>query len=61
MSKSKNSILIIDAKMNSVEIEITQHTLRLLGISEEDIKKHKSRRQLLLEVSEYLKSFEKEH
>ena len=59
MEKSRNTVLIIDAKMNSVEIELSQGTLRMLGISEEDIRKHKSRRQLLLEVSDYLKSFEK--
>ena len=59
MEKSRNTVLIIDAKMISVEIELSQGTLRMLGISEEDIRKHKSRRQLLLEVSDYLKSFEK--
>ena len=58
MEKNPRTVLIIDSKMNSTEIELTQHTLKMLGIKEEDIKKHKSRRQLLLEVSEYLQSFE---
>lgn len=57
--KNKNILLLIDSKMNSVEVEVNQHMLKLLGFKKEDVKNHKSRRQLLLEVSEYLKSFEK--
>lgn len=54
-----NRIIIIDEKLNSVEIEVNANMLKLIGVNPENVKKHKSRRQLFLELSKYLDSFSK--
>ena len=55
-----NRIIIIDEKLNSVEIEVNANMLKLIGVNPENVKKHKSRRQLFLEISKYLDSFQKD-
>jgi len=52
-------IIIVDEKMNTVEIEVNANMLKLIGVNPEEVKKHKSRRQLFIELSKYLDSFEK--
>lgn len=54
-----SKIMIIDAKMNSVVIESNQHSLKLLGIKPENVKKNKSRRQLNLEITNFINEFDK--
>ena len=47
-------ILIVDEHKNTVEIDVTVNTLKLLGVRSEDVKKHTSRRQLLLEITKFI-------
>lgn len=54
-----SKIIIIDEKMNTCEIEVNQNILKGLGVKPENVKKHKSRRQLDKEISDYLQSFKK--
>ena len=51
--------MIIDSKMNSVIIESNQHTLKALGIKQENVIKHNSRRQLNLEITRFIEENEK--
>lgn len=53
-----SKVLIIDEKMNSVEVDITPQTLKMLGVKKEDVKHHKSRRQLNLEISLFIESLQ---
>lgn len=55
-----SKIMIIDEKMNSVIIESNQHTLKALGIKQEDVKKHKSRRQLILDINSFINCLQTE-
>lgn len=52
-----SKIILIDSKMNSTVIDVTPQTLRMLGIKPEDIKKHKSRRQLLMTLDDFIKKY----
>lgn len=52
-----SKILIIDSKLNSVIVEITPQQLKMLGIKPENVVKHRSRRQLLLDLDEFLKKY----
>ena len=52
-------IMIIDEKKNSVIIDVSPQTLKMIGVKQEEIKKHKSRRQLILEMDEFLKNSQK--
>lgn len=54
-----SKIMIIDGKMNSVVIESNQHTLKALGIKPENVKNHKSRRQLNNEITQFIDNFVK--
>ena len=49
-------ILLIDEKMNTVEIEVNQTILKNLGINSGNVKHHKSRRQLNNEITKYLEN-----
>lgn len=49
-------VIIIDEKMNSVIVDIDSNTLKLLGIKQDDIIKHKSRRKLLIDLDNFIKS-----
>lgn len=51
-----SKLLLIDGKMNTVEIEVNHNMLKLIGVNPEEVKKHKSRRQLLLEISKFLEN-----
>lgn len=55
-----SKILIIDGKRNTVEVEVNQNMLKLIGVKPEEVKKHKSQRQLFIEISKYFDSLEKE-
>ena len=46
--------MIIDSKLNSVIINVDSNTLKLLGIKPDDIVKHKSKRQLMLDINGFL-------
>ena len=49
-------LLIIDEMKRSVIIESNSYTLRTLGIKREDIKHHKSFRQLNNEIKLFIKN-----
>ena len=49
-------ILLIDEKMNTVEIEVNQTILKNLGLNSGNVKHHKSRRQLNNEITKYLEN-----
>ena len=51
-----SKIMIIDEKMNSVVIDVTPQMLRVIGIKPELIKKHKSRRQLVIDIDRFLQN-----
>lgn len=53
-----SKILIIDEKMNSVIIDASRQTLQMLNINQEDIKKHKSKRQLHIEIELFIESLQ---
>lgn len=55
-----SKILIIDGKRNTVEVEVNQNMLKLIGVKPEEVKKHKSQRQLFIEISKYFDSLEKD-
>ena len=40
--------------MNSVELEISEQMLKLLGVKPENVKKHKSKRQIIKELTEFV-------
>lgn len=54
-----SKIMIIDEKMNSVVIEVSPQSLRAIGVKPEDIKKHKSRRQLVIDIDRFLQNIPK--
>lgn len=54
-----SKIMIIDEKKNSVVIDVSPQILKMIGVKQEEIKKHKSRRQLILEMDEFLKNSQK--
>ena len=49
-------IMIIDEKMNSVVIEASELTLKMLRIKKEDVKNHRSMRQLQIELKSFIES-----
>ena len=53
---SIGKVIIIDEKMNSVQIELNETILKNIGVIAENVKKHKSRRQLNIEITEFLKT-----
>ena len=53
-----SKILIIDEKLNSVVIDITPQTIQMLKINQEEIKRHKSKRQIHLEVDLFIKNLQ---
>lgn len=50
-----DKVIIIDKKMNTVVVEVNPMILKSLGIKQDDVKKHKSRRQLDIEITDFLK------
>ena len=54
-----SKIMIIDEKRNSVIIDVTPQVLKMIGVKPDEIKKHTSRRQLILEMDEFFKNFQK--
>lgn len=49
-------LLLVDEKMNTVEIEIEQWQFRNLGIKQENVKKHKSKTALNKEIADFILS-----
>jgi hypothetical protein len=54
MPEKLTPLMIIDSKMNTVIVELEPWQFKQLQIKTEDVKKHKSRRALNAEISEYL-------
>lgn len=58
----KKKMLLIDQKMNSVEIEISETAFRLLNVDYSKIQKHDMKRELNTTITNFLKATEmKEH
>lgn len=53
-----SKVIIIDEKKNSVIVDFTPQTLKMLGIKPEDVKKHKSMRQLTKELNSFIESLQ---
>lgn len=54
----KLKLLVIDNKMNSVEVEIEEWVFKQMGISPKDINQNKSKSALNRSVTEFLKNSE---
>ena len=50
----KTKMLLIDQKMNSVEIEVTETTFRLLNVDYSKIQKHEMKRALNSTITKFL-------
>ena len=53
------NLLIIDKDMNTVELDIPRFMLDEINYSQQQIKKHTTKKDLNNEVSEFLKKFVK--
>lgn len=50
----KFKLICIDKNKCSIILEVDERIYNILGIEKELVKKHKSRRQLLLELNDFL-------
>lgn len=55
----KLKLILIDSYMNSCEIEIDQNQYKMLGIDIAKAKKHSKKRDLNVEITEFLKKFKR--
>lgn len=53
-------LLVIDSKMQSVEIEVNIHQFKMLGIDPQKSKEHKYKSELNTTVTRFLNSFKEE-
>lgn len=56
---NKLKLMVVDGFMNSCEIEIDRKQFEKLGIEENKIKKNIKKRDLNVEITEFLKSFKR--